>query len=96
MSKVNLTDNRKWKIQIYLRTFNKLEFEVGYENEAHEYATYCLERGCRYIDERGVETYFPVHAIHKVKVIPPDVLTGTTTVRFVGTTVKGNFDTEPE
>ena len=76
-------ENEKWVIQVYLKTYNKIEYKVGYESEAHEYATFCLERGCRVIDDRGVETYFPVHMIHKVKVIPPGVQTGITDQGFI-------------
>ena len=73
----------RWRIQVYLTTFNKLEYEVGYKHEAHEYATKILERGCKIVDERGVETYFPARLVDKVKVIPPGVSTGVTSQRFL-------------
>lgn len=68
-----------WRIIVHLKYFNKIEFQIeGSETMAREYAVMCLERGCRVVDSRGVETYFPVHAIHKVKVVPPGVELGTT------------------
>lgn len=74
----------RWRVQVYLRTFNKLDYWVGYETEAREYATFALERGCKMVDERGVETYFPTHMIHKVKIFPPGVEPGTTETKING------------
>lgn len=78
MSKDNV-----WKVLVHLSTFNKIEYSIeGKPDMAREYASFILERGCRVVDERGVETYFPVHMIHKIKVIPPNVKLEATKTRF--------------
>ena len=63
----------KWRIIVHLSYFNKVEYQMDSETMAHEYAAFIMERGCRVVDSRGVETYFPIHAIQKVKVVPPGV-----------------------
>ena len=78
-----MANSEKWRIQVYLTTFNKLEYEVGYESEAREYAAKILERGCRIMDERGVETYFPARLVDKVKIFPPGVSPGVTTQKWL-------------
>lgn len=76
---------KAWKVLVHLRTFNKIEYTVGPEDMANEYASFILERGCTITDARGVTTFFPVHMIHKIKVIPPGVKCGSakTTARWV-------------
>jgi hypothetical protein len=76
-----MSDN--WRVLVHLSTFNKIEYNLGDKPDmAREYASFILERGCRVTDERGVETYFPVHMIHKVKVVPPGVDIKATEVKF--------------
>ena len=63
----------KWRLIVHLKYYNKIEYQLKSETMAHEQAVMTMERGCRVIDSRGVETYFPVHTIQKIKVVPPGV-----------------------
>ena len=71
--------SRPWRVIVHLSTFAKIENLVGDARMAREYATFAMANGCRHIDERGVETYWPTHMIHKIKVVPPGVELDTTT-----------------
>lgn len=62
-----------WRVVVHLRTFNKIEYVIGPEDMANEYATFILDKGCSITDKRGVTTWYPVHMIHKLKVVPPGV-----------------------
>lgn len=76
--------SNSWRVLVHLSTFNKIEYDLGDSKDmAREYAAFILERGCKITDERGVETYFPIHLIHKIKIVPPDVELKTTKARFV-------------
>ena len=72
----------KYRVIVHLSTFNKIEYLHTKLDMAREYVAFILERGCKVTDERGVETYFPVHMIHKIKIVPPDVELIKTETRF--------------
>ena len=69
-----------WRVIVHLSYFNKVEYKIKSETMAHEYAAIILSRGCKVVDSQGVETYFPIHTIHKIKIIPPDVELDTTEI----------------
>lgn len=82
--------NKPWRVVVHLSTTNKIEYTIGPRDMANEYATFILQRGCHVIDDRGVITWFPVHMIHKVKIVPPNVKLGSAmeTARFISSKAK--------
>ena len=69
---------KPWRVIVHLRTAAKIEFRVGNAGDAREYAKYVVTEGVFTTDKRGVMTFFPTWQIHKVKVVPPDVVLGKT------------------
>lgn len=62
-----------WTVVVYLVTDRKLSFSVGNEQDAREYARNIQREGPFICDSRGVKTYYPVHQVFKVKVVPPGI-----------------------
>ena len=69
-----MSDERPWRVIVHLSTYAKVEYQIKDERMAREYAVFIMERGTRHVDDRGVETYWPLHMVQKVKVVPPDVV----------------------
>ena len=70
--------SKSWRVIVHTAYHYKIQHEVGDQEMALEYARFCIERGARTKDKRGVVTFIPPHRIDKVKVVPPGVVLGDT------------------